>query len=184
MILDIAQAVHDDAALKAFPSPNQGTVSVRYVVGAAMEDPGAPFVEWQPTTDKFENYPNMTLLSDGRRALGTRRVGVDLWIHGEYAPGTDDYGSTETLLNAVMYSLLRAAGPSLTIQSGRWLDGTENESGSDRKVYVLSVTFDVPIVEPKTSFSTVSFTLDTQLPVKGGMEFPNGNTVGPSTPPP
>jgi hypothetical protein len=83
-----------------------------------------------------------------------------------------------------MYSLLRAAGPSLTIQSGRWLDGTENESGSDRKVYVLSVTFDVPIVEPKASFSTVSFTLDTQLPVKGGMEFPNGNTVGPSTPPP
>ena len=183
-LLDIAKAVHAEAALKAFPSPIQGNVGVGYSVGAAFEDPGAPFIEWQPTTDKFENYPNMKPLIDGRRAVGTRKVGVDLWIHGEHSPGTDDYASTEALLNAVMYALKQSAGTNVTIESGRWLEGTENESGSDRKVYVLSVTFDIPIVEPKASFSTVTFTLPSHLPLKGGVEFPNGNTVGPSTPPP
>ena len=183
-LLDIAKAVHADSALKTFASPIQGTKSVGYSVGAAMEDPGAPFVEWQPTSDKFEPFPNMQRLADGRRALATRKVGVDLWVHGEFASGTDDYASTEALLNAVIYALMQSAGTNLTIESGRWLDGTENESGADRKVYVLSITVEVPVVEPKVSFSTVTFTLPEQLPLSATVKYPNGTTYGPTTPPP
>jgi len=188
-LLDIAERVHADDALKVFPSPIQGNVSVKYAVGAWHEDPGAPYVEWHPTTDKFEPFRSMQgpvppTFNGGTHVLATRLVGGDLYIHGEHSPGTDDYASTETLLNAVIFALMRSAGTNLTIESGRWLDGTEQESGADRKVYVLSITFAVPVTEPKASYSTVNFTLPSHLPVKAGVTYLDGDTVGPSTPPP
>lgn len=186
----IAATVHADPALAQFPSPSQGVISVPWTVGSHIEDVAPPYVKWQPTKDTFQSWPNLQSLppkfTDVRKALATRLIGADLYIHGELSPvdETDDYASSEALVNAVLYALHRQAGVDLTLEGGRWLGDEENQLGADRKVYVLSVTFATPVLEPKSTYSTVNFTLPSQLPVKAGVTYLDGSTEGPSTPPP
>lgn len=116
-----------------------------------------PRVVWVPDKDDYAPVSNGGHTRP--RSVKTRRAVV--LAHCFH----DDFGQTEELVNAAVYSMHTATAGSYAVDFGDWSDGAWLEKGF---VCTLRFLIDIPITAPTPTVTTpTTFAFDTSTTVKG-----------------
>lgn len=185
----IVQEIHADALLAQYPSPVQGTIAVPGFLGSAnrLQRLEPPAIAWVPAADRYSAPQtaigrNSSATGFIQRTIAKRSASFEAHVHAELSPpgDTDDFVTCEALVDRLLYVVHTRARGNYRLLSGRWVD-VDGEALQDRKVYVLTLELDLPVAEPADLYTRATIL---QAPVSGGMTFPDGDVIGPSTPPP
>lgn len=111
-----------------------------------------PRVIWVPTRDSFDGPQKNPRGGQGaQHSVATRVAGVQLrcWVEGEPE-------ATELLIETIVRSILRHAGPGVSIVSGEWKSETgETELG---EYYALNLTVPIDVRAKPTAGTTATVT--------------------------
>lgn len=122
-----------------------------------------PRVVWVPTQDAFGPATQRGSKPSDPRALLTCRAGMDIHCWAE------SFAAAQALRDALVLALRTAIGVNYQITGGRWLGQEWTALG---RVYVLSLTIDIPITDATPALASPPISVPTTISFAPGHPGP------------